>query len=157
MKKMKTIILQPAYNMTAAECAKECKTYLNKIANQEYNGEDWQIAQKNRRRDLITDLLCDGIGLAGTEFIEVCGLIGFRVTDKTRKAAENIYISISGRDESGFNDFGGLTIQQNARICSKTKELIKREFIAFWCCLVNELRYLCLGIGAVAEPIEIAA
>ena len=154
---MKTIILQPDYNMTAAECAKECETYLINIANQEYNGEDWQTEPKNRRRDLITDLLCDEIGITGTEFIELCELIGFHVTDKTRKAAENIYISISGRDESEFNYFGGLTIQQNARIFSKTKEQIRRECVAFWHCLVNKLRYLCLGIGAVVEPIEIAA
>ena len=43
---METKELLPAHEMTTAQCVIECSGYLRTIANQEFEGEDWQTAPK---------------------------------------------------------------------------------------------------------------
>lgn len=162
-----TKVLQPADRMTTAQCVIECCGYLRTIANQEYDGEDWQTAPKLRRQNLLTDFLAC-IELTGEEFAELCGLIGFQLSKTTiAKLAKFTVIAYNWQSEANgeatpdilaaLDKCEGVTLieQRGYRPQARTYDLLRFHIAAFWRCLVNELRSLCLGIGLVVYPKEI--
>lgn len=166
---METIVLQPADRMTTAQCVMECCGYLRTIANQEYEGEDWQTVPKYRRRNLLTDFLAC-IELSGEEFAELCGLIGFQLSKTTTaKLAKFTVIAYDWQSEANgeatpdilaaLDKCEGVTLieQRGYRPQARTYDYLRFHIAAFWRCLVNELRSLCLGIGLVVYPKEIPA
>lgn len=166
---METKVLQPADRMTTALCVIECCGYLRAIANQEYQGEDWQTAPKLRRQNLLTDFLCN-LELSGEEFAELCGLIGFQLSKTTAaKLAKFTVIAYDWQSEangeatadilSTLDKCEGVTLieQRGYRPQARTFDLLRFHIAAFWRCLVNELRSLCLGVGLVVRPKEIPA
>uniref|UniRef100_A0AAU8AX82 Uncharacterized protein n=1 Tax=Dulem virus 40 TaxID=3145758 RepID=A0AAU8AX82_9CAUD len=166
---METNVLLPAHEMTTAQCVIECSGYLRTIANQEFEGEDWQTAPKYRRRNLLTDFLAC-IELTGEEFAELCGLIGFQLSKTTTaKLAKFTVIAYDWQGEANgeatadilaaLNKCEGVTLieQCGYRPQARTYDLLRFHIAAFWRCLVNELRSLCLGIGLVVYPKEIPA
>ena len=166
---MEAIVLQPADRMTTAQCVIECCGYLRTIANQEYEGEDWQTAPKLRRQNLLTDFLCN-LELSGEEFAELCGLIGFQLSKTTTaKLAKFTVIAYNWQSEASreatpdilaaLDKCEGVTLieQRGYRPQARTYDLLRFHIAAFWRCLVNELRSLCLGVGLVVYPKEIPA
>lgn len=166
---METKVLQPADRMTTAQCVMECSGYLRTIANQEFEGEDWQTAPKLRRRNLLTDFLCN-LELSGEEFAELCGLIGFQLSKTTTaKLAKFTVIAYDWQSEANgeatadvlaaLNKCEGVTLieKRGYHPQARTYDLLRFHIAAFWRCLVNELRSLCLGVGLVVSPKEIAA
>lgn len=166
---METKVLQPADRMTTAQCVMECSGYLRTIANQEFKGEDWQTAPKYRRRNLLIDFLCN-LELSGEEFAELCGLIGFQLSKTTTaKLAKFTVIAYDWQSEANgeatadilaaLNKCEGVTLieQRGYRPQARTYDLLRFHIAAFWRCLVNELRSLCLGVGLVVYPKEIPA
>lgn len=166
---MDTKVLQPADRMTTAQCVIECCGYLRTITNQEYNGEEWETAPKYRRRNLLTDFLAC-IELSGEEFAELCGLIGFQLSKATAvKLAKFTVIAYDWRSETNgeatadvlatLDKCSGVTLieKRGYRPQAQTYDLLRFHIAAFWRCLVNELRWLCLGVGLVVGPKEIAA
>lgn len=166
---METTVLLPAHEMTTAQCVIECSGYLRTIANQEFEGEDWQTAPKYRRRNLLTDFLAC-IELTGEEFAELCGLIGFQLSKTTTaKLAKFTVIAYDWQGEAtgeatadilaALNKCEGVTLieQCGYRPQARTYDLLRFHIAAFWRCLVNELRWLCLGVGLVVYPKEIPA
>lgn len=166
---METKVLQPADRMTTAQCVMECSGYLRKIANQEFEGEDWQTAPKLRRQNLLTDFLCN-LELSGEEFAELCGLIGFQLSKTTTaKLAKFTVIAYDWQSEANgeatadilaaLNKCEGVTLieQRGYRPQARTYDYLRFHIAAFWRCLVNELRSLCLGVGLVVYPKEIPA
>lgn len=166
---METKVLQPAHEMTTAQCVIECCGYLRTIANQEYQGEDWQTAPKYRRRNLLTDFLAC-IELTGEEFAELCGLIGFQLSKTTTaKLAKFTVIAYNWQSEANgeatpdilaaLDKCEGVTLieQRGYRPQARTYDCLRFHIAAFWRCLVNELRSLCLGVGLVVYPKEIPA
>lgn len=164
-----TKVLLPAHEMTTAQCVMECSGYLRTIANQEFEGEDWQTAPKLRRRNLLTDFLgCTE--LSGEEFAELCGLIGFQLSKTTTaKLAKFTVIAYDWQSEANgeatpdilaaLDKCEGVTLieQRGYRPQARTYDLLRFHIAAFWRCLVNELRSLCLGVGLVVYPKEIPA
>lgn len=166
---METKVLQPADRMTTAQCVMECSGYLRTIANQEFKGEDWQTAPKYRRRNLLTDFLTC-IELSGEEFAELCGLIGFQLSKATTaKLAKFTVIAYDWQSEANgevtadilaaLNKCEGVTLveQRGYRPQARTYDLLRFHIAAFWRCLVNELRSLCLNVGLVVYPKEMPA
>ena len=166
---METKVLQPADRMTTAQCVIECSGYLRTIANQEFEGEDWQTAPKLRRQNLLTDFLCN-LELSGEEFAELCGLIGFQLSKTTTaKLAKFTVIAYDWQSEANreatadilaaLNKCEGVTLieQRGYRPQARTYDYLRFHIAAFWRCLVNELRSLCLGVGLVVYPKEIPA
>lgn len=166
---METKVLLPAHEMTTAQCVIECSGYLRTIANQEFEGEDWQTAPKLRRQNLLTDFLCN-LELSGEEFAGLCGLIGFQLSKTTTaKLAKFTVIAYDWQSEANgevtadilaaLNKCEGVTLieQRGYRPQARTYDLLRFHIAAFWRCLVNELRSLCLGIGLVVYPKEIPA
>lgn len=166
---MTTKVLQPADRMTTAQCVIECSGYLRTIANQEFEGEDWQTAPKYRRRNLLTDFLCN-LELSGEEFAELCGLIGFQLSKATTaKLAKFTVIAYDWQSEANgevtaevlaaLNKCEGVTLieERGYRPQARTYDYLRFHIAAFWRCLVNELRWLCLGVGLVVYPKEIPA
>lgn len=166
---METKVLQPADRMTTAQCVIECCGYLRTIANQEYEGEDWQTAPKLRRQNLLTDFLCN-LELSGEEFAELCGLIGFQLSKTTTaKLAKFTVIAYDWQGEANgevtadilaaLNKCEGVTLieERGYRPQARTYDYLRFHIAAFWRCLVNELRSLCLGVGLVVYPKEIPA
>lgn len=166
---METKVLQPADRMTTAQCVIECSGYLRTIANQEFEGEDWQTAPKLRRQNLLTDFLCN-LELSGEEFAELCGLIGFQLSKTTAaKLAKFTVIAYDWQSEANgevtaevlaaLNKCEGVTLveQRGYRPQARTYDLLRFHIAAFWRCLVNKLRSLCLGVGLVVYPKEIPA
>lgn len=164
-----TKVLLPAHEMTTAQCVIECSGYLRTIANQEFEGEDWQTAPKYRRRNLLTDFLAC-IELTGEEFAELCGLIGFQPSKTTTaKLAKFTVIAYDWQGEANgeatadilaaLNKCEGVTLieQRGYRPQARTYDYLRFHIAAFWRCLVNELRSLCLGVGLVVRPKEIPA
>lgn len=164
-----TKVLQPADRMTTAQCVIECSGYLRTIANQEFEGEDWQTAPKLRRQNLLTDFLCN-LELSGEEFAELCGLIGFQLSKATTaKLAKFTVIAYDWQSEANgevtaevlaaLNKCEGVTLieERGYRPQARTYDYLRFHIAAFWRCLVNELRSLCLGIGLVVYPKEIPA
>lgn len=164
---METKVLQPADRMTTAQCVMECSGYLRTIANQEFEGEDWQTAPKLRRQNLLTDFLCN-LELSGEEFAELCGLIGFQLSKTTTaKLAKFTVIAYDWQSEANgeatadilaaLDKCEGVTLieQRGYRPQARTYDLLRFHIAAFWRCLVNELRWLCLGVGLVVYPKEI--
>lgn len=166
---METKVLQPADRMTTAQCVIECSGYLRTIANQEFEGEDWQTAPKLRRQNLLTDFLCN-IELTGEEFAELCGLIGFQLSKTTTaKLAKFTVIAYDWQSEANgettadilaaLDKCEGVTLieERGYRPQARTYDLLRFHIAAFWRCLVNELRSLCLNVGLVVYPKEIPA
>lgn len=166
---MEAKVLQPADRMTTAQCVIECSGYLRTIANQEFEGEDWQTAPKLRRQNLLTDFLCN-LELSGEEFAELCGLIGFQLSKTTTaKLAKFTVIAYDWQGEANgeatpdilaaLDKCEGVTLveQRGYRPQARTYDLLRFHIAAFWRCLVNELRSLCLGVGLVVYPKEIPA
>lgn len=166
---METKVLQPADRMTTAQCVMECCGYLRTIANQEFKGEDWQTAPKLRRQNLLTDFLCN-LELSGEEFAELCGLIGFQLSKTTTaKLAKFTVIAYDWQSEANgeatpdilaaLDKCEGVTLieQRGYRPQARTYDLLRFHIAAFWRCLVNKLRSLCLGVGLVVYPKEIPA
>lgn len=166
---METKVLQPAARMTTAQCVMECSGYLRAIANQEYEGEDWQTAPKYRRRNLLTDFLCN-LELSGEEFAELCRLIGFQLSKTTTaKLAKFTVIVYDWQSEANgeatpdilaaLDKCEGVTLieERGYRPQARTYDYLRFHIAAFWRCLVNELRSLCLGVGLVVWPKEIPA
>lgn len=166
---METKVLQPADRMTTAQCVMECCGYLRTIANQEFKGEDWQTAPKLRRQNLLTDFLCN-LELSGEEFAELCGLIGFQLSKTTAaKLAKFTVIAYDWQSEANgeasadilaaLNKCEGVTLieQRGYRPQARTYDLLRFHIAAFWRCLVNKLRSLCLNVGLVVYPKEIPA
>lgn len=166
---METKVLQPADRMTTAQCVMECSGYLRAIANQEYEGEDWQTAPKYRRRNLLTDFLCN-LELSGEEFAELCRLIGFQLSKTTTaKLAKFTVIVYDWQSEANgeatpdilaaLDKCEGVTLieERGYRPQARTYDYLRFHIAAFWRCLVNELRSLCLGVGLVVWPKEIPA
>lgn len=166
---MGTKVLQPADRMTTAQCVIECSGYLRTIANQEYEGEDWQTAPKYRRRNLLTDFLAC-IELTGEEFAELCGFIGFQLSKTTTaKLAKFTVIAYDWQGEANgeatadilaaLDKCEGVTLieQRGYRPQARTYDYLRFHIAAFWRCLVNELRSLCLNVGLVVYPKEIPA
>lgn len=164
-----TKVLQPAHEMTTAQCVMECSGYLCTIANQEYNGEGWQTAQKYRRRNLLTDFLCN-VELSGEEFAELCGLIGFQFSETAAaKLAKFTVIAYDWRGETSgevtadlsaaLDKCAGVTLieKRGYRPQARIYDYLRFHIAAFWRCLVNELRWLCLGVGFVVESKEAPA
>lgn len=164
-----TKVLQPADRMTTAQCVIECCGYLRTIANQEFEGEDWQTAPKLRRQNLLTDFLCN-LELSGEEFAELCGLIGFQLSKTTTaKLAKFTVIVYDWQSEANgevtadilaaLNKCEGVTLieERGYHPQTRTYDLLRFHIAAFWRCLVNELRSLCLGVGLVVYPKEIPA
>lgn len=164
-----TKVLLPAHEMTTAQCVIECCGYLRTIANQEFEGEDWQTAPKYRRRNLLTDFLCN-LELSGEEFAELCGLIGFQLSKATTaKLAKFTVIAYNWQSEANgeatpdilaaLDKCEGVTLieQRGYRPQARTYDYLRFHIAAFWRCLVNELRSLCLGVGLVVYPKEIPA
>lgn len=166
---METNVLLPAHEMTTAQCVIECSGYLRTIANQEFEGEDWQTAPKLRRRNLLTDFLgCTE--LSGEEFAELCGLIGFQLSKTTTaKLAKFTVIAYDWQSEANgeatpdilaaLDKCEGVTLieERGYRPQARTYDYLRFHIAAFWRCLVNKLRSLCLGIGLVVYPKEIPA
>lgn len=166
---METKVLQPADRMTTAQCVIECSGYLRAIANQEFEGEDWQTAPKLRRQNLLTDFLCN-LELSGEEFAELCGLIGFQLSKTTTaKLAKFTVIAYDWQSEANgeatpdilaaLDKCEGVTLieERGYHPQTRTYDLLRFHIAAFWRCLVNELRSLCLGVGLVVYPKEIPA
>lgn len=166
---METKVLLPADRMTTAQCVIECCGYLRTIANQKFEGEDWQTAPKLRRQNLLTDFLCN-LELSGEEFAELCGLIGFQLSKTTAaKLAKFTVITYDWQSEANgeatadilatLDKCEGVTLieERGYRPQSRTYDYLRFHIAAFWRCLVNELRSLCLGIGLVVRPKEIPA
>lgn len=166
---METKVLQPADRITTAQCVIECSGYLRTIANQEFEGEYWQTAPKYRRRNLLTDFLCN-LELSGEEFAELCGLIGFQLSKATTaKLAKFTVIAYDWQSEANgeatpgilaaLDKCEGVTLieQRGYRPQARTYDLLRFHIAAFWRCLVNKLRSLCLGVGLVVRPKEIPA
>ncbi len=166
---METKVLLPAHEMTTAQCVIECSGYLRTIANQEFEGEDWQTAPKLRRQNLLTDFLCN-LELSGEEFAELCGLIGFQLSKTTaEKLAKFTVIAYDWQSEANgevtadilaaLNKCEGVTLieERDYRPQARTYDYLRFHIAAFWRCLVNELRSLCLGVGLVVYPKEIPA
>lgn len=166
---MEAKVLQPADRMTTAQCVIECSGYLRTIANQEFEGEDWQTAPKLRRQNLLTDFLCN-IELTGEEFAELCGLIGFQLSKTTTaKLAKFTVIAYDWQSEANgettpdilaaLDKCEGVTLieERGYRPQARTYDYLRFHIAAFWRCLVNELRSLCLGVGLVVYPKEIPA
>lgn len=166
---METKVLQPADRMTTAQCVMECCGYLRTIANQEFEGEDWQTAPKLRRQNLLTDFLCN-LELSGEEFAELCGLIGFQLSKTTTaKLAKFTVIAYDWQSEANgevtadilaaLDKCEGVTLieERDYRPQARTYDYLRFHIAAFWRCLVNELRSLCLGVGLVVYPKEIPA
>lgn len=164
-----TKVLLPAHEMTTAQCVMECSDYLRTIANQEFEGEDWQTAPKLRRQNLLTDFLCN-LELSGKEFAELCGLIGFQLSKTTTaKLAKFTVIAYDWQSEANgeatadileaLDKCEGVTLieERGYRPQARTYDYLRFHIAAFWRCLVNELRSLCLGIGLVVRPKEIPA
>lgn len=126
-------------------------------------------APKYRRRNLLTDFLgC--IELSGEEFAELCGLIGFQLSKATTaKLAKFTVIAYDWQSEANgevtaevlaaLNKCEGVTLveQRGYRPQARTYDLLRFHIAAFWRCLVNKLRSLCLGVGLVVYPKEIPA
>lgn len=166
---METKVLLPAYEMTTAQCVMECSGYLRTIANQEFEGEDWQTAPKLRRQNLLTDFLCN-LELSGKEFAELCGLIGFQLSKTTTaKLAKFTVMAYDWQSKTNgeaaadvlaaLDKCEGVTLieERGYRPHARTYDCLRFHIAAFWRCLVNELRSLCLGIGLVVRPKEIPA
>lgn len=164
-----TKVLLPAYEMTTAQCVMECSGYLRTIANQEFEGEDWQTAPKLRRQNLLTDFLCN-LELSGKEFAELCGLIGFQLSKTTTaKLAKFTVMAYDWQSKTNgeatadvlaaLDKCEGVTLieERGYRPHARTYDCLRFHIAAFWRCLVNELRSLCLGIGLVVRPKEIPA
>ena len=166
---METKVLQPAHKMTTAQCVIECSGYLRTIASQEFEGEDWQTAPKLRRQNLLTDFLCN-LELSGEEFAELCGLIGFQLSKTTTaKLAKFTVIAYDWQSEangeatadilSALDKCEGVALieERGYHPQARTYDYLRFHIAAFWRCLVNELRSLCLGVGLVVYPKEIPA
>ena len=166
---MEPKVLQPADRMTTAQCVIECSGYLRTIANQEFEGEDWQTAPKLRLQNLLTDFLCN-LELSGEEFAELCGLIGFQLSKTTTaKLAKFTVIAYDWQGEANgeatvdilaaLDKCEGVTLieERGYRPQARTYDYLRFHIAAFWRCLVNELRSLCLGVGLVVYPKEIPA
>ena len=166
---METKVLQPAHKMTTAQCVIECSGYLRTIASQEFEGEDWQTAPKLRRQNLLTDFLCN-LELSGEEFAELCGLIGFQLSKTTTaKLAKFTVIAYDWQSEANgeatadilaaLDKCEGVALieERGYHPQARTYDYLRFHIAAFWRCLVNELRSLCLGVGLVVYPKEIPA
>lgn len=166
---METKVLQPADKMTTAQCVIECSGYLRTIASQEFEGEDWQTAPKLRRQNLLTDFLCN-LELSGEEFAELCGLIGFQLSKTTTaKLAKFTVIAYDWQSEANgeatadilaaLDKCEGVALieERGYHPQARTYDYLRFHIAAFWRCLVNELRSLCLGVGLVVYPKEIPA
>lgn len=166
---MEAKVLLPAHEMTTAQCVIECSGYLRTIANQEFEGEDWQTAPKLRRQNLLTDFLCN-LELSGEEFAELCGLIGFQLSKTTTaKLAKFTVIAYDWQSEANgeatpdilaaLNKCEGVTLieERGYRPQARTYDYLRFHIAAFWRCLVNKLRSLCLSVGLVVYPKEIPA
>lgn len=165
---MERLLLKPCHEMTTAQCVIECCGYLRTIANQEYNGEEWETAPKYRRQNLITDLLCN-IELSGDEFAELCALIGFSIDKVTKQRLSKFMViaydykaETSGTPNAEtmatLDKCAGVTLieERGYHPQGKTFDRIRMMLAGFWHCLLNELRYLCLSVGCVIEPTETA-
>lgn len=166
---MEAKVLLPAHEMTTAQCVIECSGYLRTIANQEFEGEDWQTAPKIRRQNLLTDFLCN-LELSGEEFTELCSLIGFQLSKTTAaKLAKFTVIAYDWQSEANgeatpgilaaLDKCEGVTLieQRGYRPQARTYDLLRFHIAAFWRCLVNKLRSLCLNVGLVVYPKGIPA
>lgn len=164
-----TKVLLPAHEMTTAQCVMECSGYLRKIANQEFEGEDWQTAPKYRRQSLLTDFLCN-LELSGEEFAELCGLIGFQLSKTTTaKLAKFTVIAYDWQHEAygeatadilaALDKCAGVTLieERGYKPHAWTYDYLRFHIAAFWRCLVNKLRWLYLGVGLVVKPKETPA
>lgn len=108
--------------------------------------------------------------MSGEEFAELCGLIGFQLSKTTTaKLAKFTVIAYDWQGEANgeatadilaaLNKCEGVTLieQRGYRPQARTYDLLRFHIAAFWRCLVNELRSLCLGVGLVVYPKEIPA
>lgn len=99
---METKVLQPADRMTTAQCVMECCGYLRTIANQEFEGEDWQTVEHFKAIPNISRLAKAGIIINGvawhTEYLDQAHNMLARV--------DNLGLHEDGKGFGGFQGSG---------------------------------------------------
>ena len=108
--------------------------------------------------------------MSGEEFAELCGLIGFQISNTTTaKLAKFTVIAYDWQSEANgeatadilaaLDKCEGVALieERGYHPQARTYDYLRFHIAAFWRCLVNELRSLCLGVGLVVYPKEIPA